>query len=178
MDDFMTDNYESSINEITQTLNHIINFLNKTDINYTEDFFDECINLYGLINYSRNQFLPKTSSFITDNHAFNDIFFNYTSVESMILDLFLIIESDIIKTLDKNDVDLLNTDKIKSILTFSSKLLDLLNKIIDTRIRLNKQIIDQNEYAKLNKQFTNDVFNMQNDFYKLVYDEKIDFRVK
>ncbi|RAP52458.1 MAG: hypothetical protein BZ133_01075 [Methanosphaera sp. SHI613] len=178
MDDFMTDNYESSINEITQTLNHIINFLNKTDINYTEDFFDECINLYGLINYSRNQFLPKTSSFITDNHAFNDIFFNYTSVESMILDLFLIIESDIIKTLDKNYVDLLNTDKIKSIITFSSKLLDLLNKIIDTRIRLNKQIIDQNEYAKLNKQFTNDVFNMQNDFYKLVYDEKIDFRVK
>ncbi len=174
----MTDNYESSINEITQTLNHIINFLNKTDINYTEDFFDECINLYGLINYSRNQFLPKTSSFITDNHAFNDIFFNYTSVESMILDLFLIIESDIIKTLDKNYVDLLNTDKIKSIITFSSKLLDLLNKIIDTRIRLNKQIIDQNEYAKLNKQFTNDVFNMQNDFYKLVYDEKIDFRVK
>lgn len=171
-------NYETSIKEITDTLNHIIDFLNDMKTNYDKDFFNESIKLYGLINYSRIQFFPKTSSFITDNHAFNDIFFNYTSVESMILDLFMIIESDLIKALDKNDMGQLDKNKIDSILTFAAKLLELLAKIIDTRIKLNNQVIDDKQYTRLNQEYTTSVFRMQNDFYTLVYDEKIDFRVK
>ena len=173
----MTD-YENSIREIIHTLNCIIKYLKKLTISYDDDFFNELINIYGLINYSRNQFLPKTSTFITDNHAFNDIFFNYTSVESMILDLFMIMESDIIKTLDKNDIELLDIEKTETILAFAINLLELLEKIIDTRIRLNDKSIDDEEYTLLNQEYTNEIFNMQNDFYKLVYDEKIDFRVK
>ena len=170
--------YENSISQITCTLDYTIKLLNDIDIYQEDNFFNRYINIYGLINYSRNQFLPKTSSFITDNHAFNDIFFNYTSVESMILDLFMIIESDLIKALDVNDEKLINKDKINSIINFSYKLLKLLKNIINTRINLNKNIIDDEEYTKLNQEYTNKVFNMQNDFYKLVYDEKIDFRVK
>lgn len=173
----MTD-YENSIREIIHTLNCIIKYLKKLTISYNDDFFNELINIYGLINYSRNQFLPKTSTFITDNHAFNDIFFNYTSVESMILDLFMIMESDIIKTLDKNDIELLDIEKTETILAFAINLLELLEKIIDTRIRLNDKSIADEEYTLLNQEYTNEIFNMQNDFYKLVYDEKIDFRVK
>lgn len=171
--------YDNSINEITKTLKYITASFNNIDLNIdNENFFNKSIKIYGLINYTRNQFLPKTSSFITDNHAFNDIFFNYTSVESMILDLFLIIESNIIKALDKNNITLLDIDKIKSIMDFSGNLLKLLSNIIDTRIRLNNKIINEDEYGSLNKQYNQEVFNMQNNFYKLVYDEKIDFRVK
>ena len=171
--------YDNSINEITQTLKKINTSLNDIDLNMNdENFFDKSINIYGLINYTRNQFLPKTSSFITDNHAFNDIFFNYTSVESMILDLFLIIESDLIKALDKNTDQLLDSDKINSIIGFSHNLFELLSSIIDTRINLNNKIISEDEYAILNKKYNQEIFNMQNNFYKLVYDEKIDFRVK
>ena len=134
--------YDNSINEITQTLKKINTSLNDIDLNMNdENFFDKSINIYGLINYTRNQFLPKTSSFITDNHAFNDIFFNYTSVESMILDLFLIIESDLIKALDKNTDQLLDSDKINSIIAFSHNLFELLSSIIDTRINLNNKRI-------------------------------------
>ena len=171
--------YNNSINEITQTLKKINTSLNDIDLNMNdENFFDKSINIYGLINYTRNQFLPKTSSFITDNHAFNDIFFNYTSVESMILDLFLIIESDLIKALDKNTDQLLDSDKINSIIEFSHNLFELLSSIIDTRINLNNKSISEDEYAILNKKYNQEIFNMQNNFYKLVYNEKIDFRVK
>ena len=171
--------YDNSINEITQTLKKINTSLNDIDLNMNdENFFDKSINIYGLINYTRNQFLPKTSSFITDNHAFNDIFFNYTSVESMILDLFLIIESDLIKALDKNTDQLLDSKKINSIIAFSHNLFELLSSIIDTRINLNNKSISEDEYAILNKKYNQEIFNMQNNFYKLVYDEKIDFRVK
>ncbi len=171
--------YDNSINEITQTLKNVNTSLNDIDLNMNdENFFDKSINIYGLINYTRNQFLPKTSSFITDNHAFNDIFFNYTSVESMILDLFLIIESDLIKALDKNTDQLLDSDKINSIIAFSHNLFELLSSIIDTRINLNNKSISEDEYAILNKKYNQEIFNMQNNFYKLVYDEKIDFRVK
>lgn len=171
--------YNNSINEITQTLKKINTSLNDIDLNMNdENFFDKSINIYGLINYTRNQFLPKTSSFITDNHAFNDIFFNYTSVESMILDLFLIIESDLIKALDKNTDQLLDSEKINSIIAFSHNLFELLSSIIDTRINLNNKSISEDEYAILNKKYNQEIFNMQNNFYKLVYDEKIDFRVK
>ncbi|MDO5825262.1 MAG: hypothetical protein Q4Q22_02690 [Methanosphaera sp.] len=173
----MTD-YEDTILEITHTLTQIIRYLNELTIKHDADFFSELVNIYGLINYSRNQFLPKTSTFITDNHAFNDIFFNYTSVESMILDLFMIMESDIIKTLDKNDIELLDIEKTETILAFAINLLELLEKIINTRIRLNDETIDNQEYTRLNQEYTNEIFKMQNDFYKLVYDEKIDFRVK
>ncbi|MBQ6443508.1 MAG: hypothetical protein IJJ11_02370 [Methanosphaera sp.] len=171
--------YDNTINEITQSLKYINTSLDDIDlIMNDENFFNKSINIYGLINYTRNQFLPKTSSFITDNHAFNDIFFNYTSVESMILDLFLIIESDLIKALDKNNAQLLDVDKINSIIVFSHNLLELLSSIIDTRIRLNNKNISDDEYASLNKKYNHEIFNMQNNFYKLVYDEKIDFRVK
>ena len=174
-----TDNYDTSINEITQTLTYITTSLNDIDLILDEDtFFTKSIKLYGLINYSRNQFLPKTSSFITDNHAFNDIFFNYTSVESMILDLFLIIESDLIRALDKNDSKVIDKKKFMDIINFSNGLLELLNEIINTRINLNNKVINEDEYDKLNREYTGKLFNMQNDFYNMVYDEKVDFRIK
>ena len=76
-----------------KTLNDIIKILENNSGNTHSDF-NKKINLYGVINYSRTQYFPQLSSFITGNEEYSDIFFNYTSVDSMILDLFYVLDSD------------------------------------------------------------------------------------
>ncbi|MBE6486507.1 MAG: hypothetical protein E7Z85_06680 [Methanosphaera stadtmanae] len=157
------------------TLTNIIEILeNNLQINETN--FNQKINLYGIINYSRTQYFPELSSYITGNKEYSDIFFNYTSAESMILDLFSVIESDLVLILEETKE--YDYNKMTELLNFSIKILKILHKIMNTKYEKSTDKLNDEEYQQLNTQYTNKLFNLQNEFYTLVYDEKIDSRIK
>lgn len=158
-----------------KTLNDIIEILENNSWNTHTDF-NKKINLYGVINYSRTQYFPQLSSFITGNEDYSDIFFNYTSVESMILDLFSVIESDLVLILEETTE--YSNDKMTRLLNFSLELLKILDKILKTKYKKLNGNITEEDYQTLNNQYTNKLFGLQNKFYTLVYDEKIDSRIK
>lgn len=137
--------------------------------------FKEEIKLYGIINYTRTQFLPRISNHITQNPEHKDIFFNYTSIESMILDLLMVIESDLIQQMEDNED---KTDKIKELLIFSTKLLKTLEKMLTNKYEKLTQRINDEEYERKLEKYSAEVFNQQNNFYTLVYNEKVDSRIK
>ncbi|RAP47759.1 MAG: hypothetical protein BZ135_01385 [Methanosphaera sp. rholeuAM6] len=159
--------------EQTIILNNIINILEKNM--QTKESFENNVNLYGIINYSRIQYFPRVSNHITGNKNYEDIFFNYTSAESMILDLFMVIESQLIQKLETTKEQRENTEKL---VQFSLELLKILKKILNTKYLQLTQKIETNEYDTLNNRYTKELNDAQNKFYTLVYDEKIDFRVK
>ncbi len=161
-----------------ETLNNIIKYLENTlNTNFEEEKkFSDNINTYGIINYSRTQYFPQLSSYITKNEDYKDTFYNYITVESMIVDLFLVIESDLIKSLDTNSKT--DTKRIKKIITFTIKPLKILQKILTTKNEYLKQDIDMEEYDKRNTQYTKELSNIQNKYYTIIYDEKIDHRIK
>ena len=158
-----------------KTLNDIIEILENNSGNTHSDF-NKKINLYGVINYSRTQYFPQLSSYITGNEDYSDIFFNYTSVESMILDLFSVIESDLVLILEETTE--YSNDKMNRLLNFSLELLKILDKILKTKYEKLNGNITEEDYQNLNNQYTNKLFGLQNKFYTLVYDEKIDSRIK
>lgn len=158
-----------------KTLNDIIEILENNSGNTHSDF-NKKINLYGVINYSRTQYFPQLSSFITGNEDYSDIFFNYTSVESMILDLFSVIESDLVLILEETTE--YSNDKMTRLLNFSLELLKILDKILKTKYEKLNGNITEEDYQNLNNQYTNKLFGLQNKFYTLVYDEKIDSRIR
>lgn len=158
-----------------KTLNDIIEILENNSGNTHSDF-NKKINLYGVINYSRTQYFPQLSSYITGNKDYSDIFFNYTSVESMILDLFSVIESDLVLILEETTE--YSNDKMTRLLNFSLELLKILDKILKTKYEKLNGNITEEDYQNLNNQYTNKLFSLQNKFYTLVYDEKIDSRIR
>lgn len=158
-----------------KTLNDIIKILENNSGNTHSDF-NKKINLYGVINYSRTQYFPQLSSFITGNEDYSDIFFNYTSVESMILDLFSVIESDLVLILEETTE--YSNDKMTRLLNFSLELLKILDKLLKTKYEKLNGNINEEDYQTLNNQYTNKLFGLQNKFYTLVYDEKIDSRIR
>ena len=158
-----------------KTLNNIIEILENNSGNTHSDF-NKKINLYGVINYSRTQYFPQLSSYITGNEDYSDIFFNYTSVESMILDLFSVIESDLVLILEETTE--YSNDKMTRLLNFSLELLKILDKILKTKYKKLNGNITEEDYQNLNNQYTNKLFGLQNKFYTLVYDEKIDSRIR
>lgn len=158
-----------------KTLNDIIEILENNSGNTHSDF-NKKINLYGVINYSRTQYFPQLSSFITGNEDYSDIFFNYTSVESMILDLFSVIESDLVLILEETTE--YSNDKMTRLLNFSLELLKILDKLLKTKYEKLNGNITEEDYQNLNNQYTNKLFSLQNKFYTLVYDEKIDSRIR
>lgn len=158
-----------------KTLNDIIEILENNSGNTHSDF-NKKINLYGVINYSRTQYFPQLSSYITGNKDYSDIFFNYTSVESMILDLFSVIESDLVLILEETTE--YSNDKMTRLLNFSLELLKILDKILKTKNEKLNGNITEEDYQNLNNQYTNKLFGLQNKFYTLVYDEKIDSRIR
>jgi len=158
-----------------KTLNDIIEILENNSGNTHSDF-NKKINLYGVINYSRTQYFPQLSSYITGNENYSDIFFNYTSVESMILDLFSVIESDLVLILEETTE--YSNDKMTRLLNFSLELLKILDKILKTKYEKLNGNITEEDYQNLNNQYTNKLFGLQNKFYTLVYDEKIDSRIR
>lgn len=158
-----------------KTLNDIIKILENNSGNTHSDF-NKKINLYGVINYSRTQYFPQLSSFITGNEDYSDIFFNYTSVESMILDLFSVIESDLVLILEETTE--YSNDKMTRLINFSLELLKILDKLLKTKYEKLNGNITEEDYQTLNNQYTNKLFGLQNKFYTLVYDEKIDSRIR
>lgn len=158
-----------------KTLNDIIEILENNSGNTHSDF-NKKINLYGVINYSRTQYFPQLSSFITGNEDYSDIFFNYTSVESMILDLFSVMESDLVLILEETTE--YSNDKMTRLLNFSLELLKILDKILKTKYKKLNGNITEEDYQTINNQYTNNLFGLQNKFYTLVYDEKIDSRIR
>lgn len=156
------------------TLNNIIKLLEQNNKKTTKTFKDN-INLYGIINYSRSHYFPKTSSYITANKDYEDIFLNYTTAESMILDIFMVIESEQIRTLEDQQETYQKTQKL---ITFSLKILKTLQNILTTKYQQLTKEIEKQEYKKLNKQYDQELYQQQNKFYTLIYDEKIDSRVK
>ena len=158
-----------------KTLKDIIEIL-ENNSNNTHSDFNKKINLYGVINYSRTQYFPQLSSYITGNENYSDIFFNYTSVESMILDLFSVIESDLVLILEETTE--YSNDKMTRLLNFSLELLKILDKILKTKYEKLNGNITEEDYQNLNNQYTNKLFGLQNKFYTLVYDEKIDSRIR
>lgn len=118
------------------------------------------IQQYGLINYTRTQYLPQLSKTITENEEYKNLFYNYTSIESMILDILPLIEANTINKIEKQEK---NTEKTNKLIQFTTKLLKILEQILTTQ--------DQDKN-------TQKIFNIQNQFYKLIYDEKIDYRIK
>lgn len=157
------------------TLRNIIDIL-ENNISITGSNFNQKINLYGIINYSRTQYFPQLSSDITGNRKYSDIFFNYTTAESMILDLFSVIESDLVLILEESLE--YNDEKMKELLDFSIKILKILHQILKTKHEKIHDKITDDEYEQLNSEYTNKLFNLQNRFYTLVYDEKIDKRIQ
>ncbi|MBE6494591.1 MAG: hypothetical protein E7Z84_08330 [Methanosphaera stadtmanae] len=165
---------ERKIHQIN-TLNGIIEILEK-NLKISKTNFNQKINLYGIINYSRTQYFPELSSYITGNEKYSDIFFNYTSIESMILDIFSVIESDLVLVLEESlEYD---SNKMEELLNFSIKLLKILLQILNTKYERINNIISDNEYQKLNIESSDRIFKLQNGFYTLVYDEKIDSRIQ
>jgi len=158
-----------------KTLKNIIEILEKNS-KTTQTDFNKKINLYGAINYSRTQYFPQLSSYITGNEDYSDIFFNYTSVESMILDLFSVMESDLVLILEETTE--YSNDKMTRLLNFSIELLKILEKILKTKYEKINGNTTEEDYQNLNNQYTNKLFSLQNKFYTLVYDEKIDSRIK
>ena len=156
-------------------LNDIIEILENNSRNTHSDF-NKKINLYGVINYSRTQYFPQLSSYITGNENYSDIFFNYTSVESMILDLFSVIESDLVLILEETTE--YSNDKMTRLLNFSLELLKILDKILKTKYKKLNGYITEEDYQTIKNQYTNKLFGLQNKFYTLVYDEKIDSRIR
>ncbi len=156
-----------------KTLNNIINQLENNK--KTEKTFQYQINLYGIINYSRIQFFPRISSHITSNKDYADTFFDYTTAESMILDLFMVIESDLILILEDNNYEF---KKLEKLIDFSIKLLKILEKILKNKIKNLLEQNDKKDYERKKEEYTQELFGIQKQFYTLVYDEKIDFRVK
>ncbi|MEE3419306.1 MAG: hypothetical protein VZQ62_08245, partial [Methanosphaera sp.] len=71
-----------------------------------------------------------------------------------------------------------SNDKMTRLLNFSLELLKILDKLLKTKYeKLNGNINEEN-YQNLNNQYTNKLFGLQNKFYTLVYDEKIDSRIR
>ena len=94
----------------------------------------------------------------------------------MILDLFSIMESELVLALE--DVTLYDDKKMTELLTFSITLLKILCEILKTKYeKLNYKIATE-KYLKLNEEYTAKLFGLQNRFYTLVYDEKIDSRIR
>lgn len=158
----------------TKTLNQIIEILQEKRYQNISNTFQNQIELYGIINYTRTQYLPQLSKHITENKEYEDIFFNYTTAESMILDLLSVIESDLIQNLDQKSNH--DTKKTTKLITFTDKILQILETILKTKNEEEK--IDKKEYQTIMEENTQKLFNQQNQFYTLIYDEKIDFRVK
>jgi len=165
---------ERKIHQIN-TLNSIIEILEK-NLKISKTNFNQKINLYGIINYSRTQYFPELSSYITGNEEYSDIFFNYTSIESMILDIFSVIESELVLVLEESlEYD---SNKMEELLNFSIKLLRILLQILNTKYEIINNKISDKEYQKLNSESSDRIFKLQNGFYTLVYDEKIDRRIQ
>ena len=94
----------------------------------------------------------------------------------MILDLFSVIESDLILILEETTE--YSNDKMTRLLNFSLELLKILDKILKTKYKKLNGNITEEDYQTLNNQYTNKLFGLQNKFYTLVYDEKIDSRIR
>ncbi len=165
---------KKKLHQINTLENIIINLENNNK--YNESNFDNNIQLYGIINYSRTQFFPQLSSYVTGNDEYTDVFFNYTSAESMILDLFMVIESDLVLVLEKTIQ--YDDNKMTKLITFSLKLLKILYKVMKIKYEILTQQIEKEEYQHLLNEYTNTLFSLQNQFYTLVYDEHIDSRIK
>ena len=157
------------------TLTNMIDIL-KNNLQNTVTDFDQKIKLYGIINYSRTQYFPELSSYITENKEYSDIFFDYTSVESMILDLFSVIESDLVLILE--DSKQYDDEKMTKLIDFSLKLLKILEKILKAKYEKLAENIDDEEYQQLKTEYAGKLYNLQNEFYRLIYDEKIDSRIR
>ncbi|MBE6513480.1 MAG: hypothetical protein E7Z75_10140 [Methanobrevibacter olleyae] len=94
----------------------------------------------------------------------------------MILDIFSVIESDLVLVLEESlEYD---SNKMEELLNFSIKLLKILLQILNTKYERINNIISDNEYQKLNIESSDRIFKLQNGFYTLVYDEKIDSRIQ
>ena len=155
-------------------LNEIIKNLETTKNN--KETFENKIKLYGTINYSRKQLFPRISSHITKNKEYEDTFLNYITAESMILDIFMVIESDIIQQLETTNTKI--EEKIIKLINFSLEILIILEKILENKYKYLEKNKTKTEYEKDNTEYTNELYHIQNKFYTLIYDEKIDFRVQ
>lgn len=155
-------------------LNEIIKNLETTKNN--KETFENKIKLYGTINYSRKQLFPRISSHITKNKEYEDTFLNYITAESMILDIFMVIESDIIQQLETTNTKI--EEKIIKLINFSLEILIILEKILENKYEYLEENKTKTEYEKDNTEYTNELYHIQNKFYTLIYDEKIDFRVQ
>lgn len=146
----------NTLTEYTNLLTKITTTLKQTKT----DTFQDQINLYGTINYTRTQYLTQLSKTITENEEYKNIFFNYTSLESMILDLLMLIESDIIYIIENKKED---TTKTQEMIQYTTTLLEIL-----------KETLQSNQQDKI----TQKILKTQNQYYQLIYNEKIDYRIK
>lgn len=146
----------NNLTEYTTLLTKITSTLKQTKL----DTFQDQINLYGIINYTRTQYLTQLSKTITENEEYKNIFFNYTSLESMILDLFMLIESDIIYIIENKKED---TTKTQEMIQYTTTLLKILEETLQ---------------SKQQDKITQKILQTQNQYYQLIYDEKIDYRIK
>lgn len=146
----------NNLTEYTTLLTKITSTLKQTKL----DTFQDQINLYGIINYTRTQYLTQLSKTITENEEYKNIFFNYTSLESMILDLFMLIESDIIYIIENKKED---TTKTQEMIEYTTTLLKILEETLQ---------------SKQQDKITQKILQTQNQYYQLIYDEKIDYRIK
>ncbi|MBE6513292.1 MAG: hypothetical protein E7Z75_09165 [Methanobrevibacter olleyae] len=94
----------------------------------------------------------------------------------MILDIFSVIESELVLVLEESlEYD---SNKMEELLNFSIKLLRILLQILNTKYEIINNKISDKEYQKLNSESSDRIFKLQNGFYTLVYDEKIDRRIQ
>ncbi len=154
----MNNNQKSNntLEQQKQTLQQIIQTLNNTNTNN----FTNTIKQYGTINYTRTQYLPQLSKTITENPEHQNKLYNYTSLESMILDLLEHIESNTIKKIENTTT---NQQKTKKQIQYTTTLLQLLQQTLNN----NNQ-----------EQITQTILQTQNQYYQLIYNEKTDTRIK
>lgn len=154
----MNNNQKSNntLEQQKQTLQQIIQTLNNTNTNN----FTNTIKQYGTINYTRTQYLPQLSKTITENQEHQNKLYNYTSLESMILDLLEHIESNTIKKIENTTT---NQQKTKKQIQYTTTLLQLLQQTLNN----NNQ-----------EQITQTILQTQNQYYQLIYNEKTDTRIK
>lgn len=154
----MNNNQKSNntLQQQKQTLQQIIKTLTNTNTNN----FTNTIKQYGTINYTRTQYLPQLSKTITENPEHQNKLYNYTSLESMILDLLEHIESNTIKKIENTTT---NQQKTKKQIQYTTTLLQLLQQTLNN----NNQ-----------EQITQTILQTQNQYYQLIYNEKTDTRIK
>lgn len=127
----------------------------------TLETHNNTLTLYGTINYTRTQYLPQLSKKITQKETNPTTFYNYTTLESMILDLLKIIESNTIKKIENNTY---NKEKTQQTTQYTKQLLTTLQKILTK--------------TQTPEQTTQEINKKQNKYYQLIYDEITDIRIK